>query len=48
MLEAQKMAVKRAALMQRLLNKELPAKVAEKRRREKELHVPYWVLTDLG
>ena len=40
LLEMQKMAVKRAALMQRRLLQDLPAKIAEKRRRDKELHVP--------
>jgi hypothetical protein len=48
LLEQQKMAVKRAALMQRMLQKELPARLQEKHRRDKELHVPYWILTDLG
>jgi hypothetical protein len=48
LLEAQKMAVKRAALMQRRLYIDLPSKMAEKRRRDKELHVAYWNLTDLG
>jgi len=48
LLEQQKMAVKRAALMQRMLAKELPARLQEKHRRDKELHVPYWILTDLG
>jgi len=48
LLEAQKNAVKRSALMQRRLEKDLPTRLQEKRRRDKELHLPYWILTDLG
>jgi hypothetical protein len=41
LLEQQKLAVKRAALMQRAVSRKLPSRMRKKQQRDAKLHVPY-------